>query len=172
MRKIPILLAALALALAGCGDSGDGDGGSDESANQTAAAPDCVATWNDKASPDQRAKASLSHRGDAGEPVLVGRYSGGPFTATGETFDASGSPTTAEVAVAKGDCAAVDLTSNDSEVNWAMAYAKPEEGGGPGWYFLPTDADHGLAKPPPPLDGRVETIIAGFGEEARLSPKP
>ena len=169
-RWIAATLAALVLASCG-GDDGD-DGGGEQTAGPTAAAPDCVAQWNDRASADQRAKASLSHRGDAGEPVLVGRYTGEPFSATAEGFDAEASPTTADVAVAKGDCVAVDLTSNDTETNWVMVLAKRQDGAAAEWWFLPTAEDHPLADPPQPLEGRAETIITGFGEEAKLTPKP
>ena len=175
MRTLPTiaaLLAALALAACGGDDDDSGGGGGDKPAKQAAAGPDCVAMWNERASSDQRAKASLSHRGDAGEPVIVGRYSGEPFSGTGEGFDTEGSPTSADIAVAKGDCVAVDLTSNDTEVNWAMALAKTADGSGPDWYFVSTDAGHPLAKPPPPVDQPTDTIITGFGEDAKLTPKP
>ena len=167
---IAVVLAALALAA--CGGSDDEDGGGEQPGGSAAkAAPDCVAMWNDRASADQRAKASLSHRGDAGEPVLVGRYAGEPFSASGDGFDAQGSTTSKEVAVANGDCVAVDLTSNDTETNWVMALAKGQDGSAAEWWFLPTDGDHPLADPPQPIDAQAQTIITGFGEEAKLVPK-
>lgn len=172
MRSPWVAVALAGLVLASCGGDDDGDGGGEQTGGQATAAPDCVAQWNDRASADQRAKASLSHRGDAGEPVLVGRYSGEPFTATAEGFDAEGSSTTAEVAVAKGDCVAVDLTSNDTETNWVMVLAKRQNGAAAEWWFLPPDEKHPLTDPPQPLEGRAETIITGLGEEAKLAPKP
>jgi hypothetical protein len=176
MRPISILASALAaIALAACGgsdDEGGGGGGGEKPAQQAQAGPDCVAMWNDRASADQRAKASLSHRGDAGEPVIVGRYSGEQFTSTGDGFDEGGSTMSTEIAVSKGDCVAVDLTGNDTEVNWAMVLAKRADGSGSDWYFLSSEKAHPLADPPPAVDGRVDTIINGFGDEAKLTPKP
>ena len=171
MRAAATALAALTLAA--CGGSDDGGGGDPSAPKQQASGTaDCVSAWNDRASADQRAKASLSHRGDAGEPVIVGRYDGEPFSATGEGFDASGSPTTADIAVEKGDCVAVDLTSSDSEVNWAMALADKADGSGRDWYFVSADPSNPLAEAPPPVAERADTTITGFGEEAKLSPQP
>ena len=168
MRWLVTVVATLALA--GCGGSDDESTTTTAPAQQSAGS-DCVASWN-RAPADQRAKASLSHRGDAGEPVIVGRYSGEQFTAVGDGFDAEGSTTSTEIAVDKGDCVAVDLTSNDTEVNWVMASADPIDGSASAWYFLSTDAAHPLAKPPPPVTDRTDTTITGFGEQAKLTPNP
>jgi hypothetical protein len=170
MRWLAIPVAALALA--GCGGSDDEGGGDTTAPVRQSAGSDCVTAWNERASADQRAKASLSHRGDAGEPVIVGRYSGEQFTAVGEGFDAQGSTTSSEIAVDKGDCVAMDLTGGDSEVNWVMALAGRLDGSGSDWYFLSTDAAHPLAVPPPLVNERTDTTITGLGEAAKLVPQP
>jgi hypothetical protein len=157
------------LALTACGDS-DGDGGGGGKKSGAGGASACIERWNGETSPDLKAKASLSHRGDTGEAdVLVGRYTGKAFRATGDSFDASGGTTSTEVAVSPGDCAAVDLTSNDTQTNWVMVRARTEGGGKRGWYFLDETGEHPLAKPPPPLDQTAKTAITGLGEEAKLS---
>lgn len=166
-------LAALAL-IAGCGsddDNGNADGtgaaSGGETTEQQAAGGSgpCIDSWN-KASKDVRAQASLSHRGE-GADVQVGTYTGKPFDATGESYDASGSSTSADVAVAPGDCVAVDLTSGEKETNWVMAEVK---GDASGWYFLDETGSHPLAKVPQPLADPVKATIAGFGVDARLTP--
>jgi hypothetical protein len=169
MRRATGLATALLvlLALTGCGDS-DGDGGGDEKTAEAKGASRCIEVWN-QASLDLRAKASLSHRGDTGEAdVLIGPYKGKAFSATGESFDASGSTTSADVAVSPGDCVAVDLTSNDTETNWVMVLAKSESAGR-SWYFLDESGAHPLAKPPQPLDKPARAELVGFGEEVKLS---
>jgi hypothetical protein len=133
------------LALTACGDS-DGDGGGDKKTTGAKGASRCIELWN-QASPDLRAKASLSHRGDTGEAdVLIGLYKGKAFSATGESFDESGGTTSADVGVSPGDCVALDLTSNDTETNWVMVLAKSESAGR-SWYFLDESGAHLLAKP-------------------------
>jgi hypothetical protein len=156
------------LALAACGDS-DGDGGGDEKTAEAKGASRCIELWN-QASPDLRAKASLSHRGDTGEAdILIGPYKGKAFSATGESFDESGGTTSADVAVGPGDCVAVDLTSKDTETNWVMVLTKSEGGAGRSWIFLDESGEHPLAKPPQPLDKPARAELVGFGEEVKLS---
>lgn len=168
--RLATALAAL-LALSACGDSnGDGDGAADRARPEAAGASRCIELWNGQASPDLRAKASLSHRGDTGEAdVLVGTYTGEDFSATGESFDEAGGTTSADVSVSRGDCVALDLTANDSVTNWVMVLAKSGSDAGPSWYFLDETANHPLAKPPQPLARPARAGLVGFGEEAKLS---
>lgn len=163
-------LAAL-LALPACGDSnGDGDKAADGARPEATGASRCIDFWNGQASPDLRARASLSHRGDTGEAdVLVGTYTGEAFSATGESFDEAGGTTSADVSVSRGDCVALDLTANESETNWVMVLAKSGSDAGRSWYFLDETADHPLAKPPQPLARPAHAGLVGFGEEAKLS---
>lgn len=157
------------VALAGCGGDDSGSSSDDKDPKQAAkGGGSCVESWNG-ASPDVRAQASASHRGD-GPDVVIGTYTGQGFKATGEFYDASGSSTSDEVAVAPGDCVAADLTgSNESETNWVMVAPKAS-GGGKAWYFLDETGDHPLAKPPQPLDGQQKAMLIGFGEEPKLQP--
>ena len=167
--KVTANLAALGAAavLAACGSS-------DDEKKDDAAAPSgggsgaCVDSWN-KASRDVRAQASLSHRGD-GPDVQVGTYTGKGFKETGEAYDASGSSTSADVAVAPGDCVAVDLTGGDKETNWVMVSVKGGAGTPPGWYFLDETGSHPLAKIPQPVGEPVKATIVGFGVDAKLQP--
>lgn len=175
MKNTTILsVLAASLALIGCGDDDSGStGDKPQQAQQQQQAQGggsaCVDSWN-AATPDVRAQASLSHRGDEPKDVYVGTYSGEPFSATGEFYDASGSSTSAEVSVAPGDCVAVDRTgSNDADTNWVMVAPKAN-GGGKTWYFLDETGDSPLAKSPQPLDGEATVAIMGFGEEAKLKP--
>jgi hypothetical protein len=172
MSRSTLLAAGLAAAaaLSACGgDSGNDDTGKRaQGGSASAAAPGCIDKWNAAPSKDVKARASLSHRGD-GADVKLGAYTGAPFTATGESFDASGSTSSADISVTKGDCVAVDLTSNDTETNWVMVLPKTA-GGGRDWYFLDATGDHPLAKPPQKLDGEQTAAIKGFGDEARLEP--
>jgi hypothetical protein len=166
-----------AATLGGCGDE-DSESNSDTNTTtgQQAAqggggggSSACVDSWN-AASKDVRAQASLSHRGDTPKDVYLGTYKGAKFTATGEFYDAAGSSTSAALAVAPGDCVAVDRTgSNDAETNWVMVAPK-SNGGGKSWYFLDETGDHPLAKSPQPLSGESKVTIAGLGDEAKLSP--
>jgi hypothetical protein len=172
-RKGMLSTALLALsALAGCGGSdsqSSGDKTSETRQQASSGSASCVESWN-AASKDVRAQGSLSHRGDDGVPdVLVGTYKGAAFKETGNYYDTSGSPTTADVSVAPGDCAAVDLTSSDTETNWVMVAPKAS-GGGKAWYFLDATGTHPLAKPPQPLDGQKAVNIKGFGVDAKLTP--
>jgi major membrane immunogen (membrane-anchored lipoprotein) len=168
-RASGIAIALLVLlALTACGDS-DGDGGGDEKTTGAKGASRCIELWN-QASPDLRAKASLSHRGDTGEAdVLIGLYKGKAFSATGESFDESGGTASADVAVSPGDCVALDLTSNDTETNWVMVLAMSGGGAGSRWYFLDESGAHPLAKPPQPLDKPARAELVGFGEQVKLS---
>jgi major membrane immunogen (membrane-anchored lipoprotein) len=167
------LATALAglLALSACGDSNDdGDGAADSGRPEATGAGRCIELWNGEASPDLRAKASLSHRGDTGEAdILVGTYTGEEFSATGQSFDEAGGTTSADVSVSRGDCVALDLTADDSETNWVMVLAKSGSEAGRSWYFLDETANHPLAKPPQPLDRPARAGLVGFGEEAKLS---
>ena len=168
---LSIALAGL-VALAGCGgsDSKSGDSKSSEPKQQAAAgSASCLESWN-AASKDVRAQASLSHRGDAPKDVYVGTFAGAAFKETGDAYDASGSPTSADVSVAPGDCVAVDRTgTGDADTNWVMVAPKAS-GGGKAWYFLDEAGSHPLAKSPQPLDGEKMVRIMGFGEEAKLLP--
>ena len=170
--RLPFLASALtAMALLGaCGsdenESGDNtNAGGDTSTQAGTGSGACIDAFN-KASKDVRAQASLSHRGE-GADIQVGTYSGKPFTATGETYDASGSSTSADVKVATGDCVAVDLTSGEKETNWVVVEVK---GASPGWYFLDETGSHPLAKVPQPISEPVKATIAGFGVDAKLTP--
>jgi hypothetical protein len=172
-RMLSIVVAVGLTALAGCGgsDSGTSDGGgaSDKPMQQASSAEACVGSWN-AASKDVRAQASLSHRGDTPKDVYVGTYEGAAFKETGSAYDASGSPATADVSVAPGDCVAVDRTgSGDADTNWVMVAPKAT-GGGKSWYFLDETGSHPLAESPQPLDGELKANIQGFGEEAKLTP--
>jgi hypothetical protein len=164
-------LTAVAL-LGGCGSDysdGETEGGGGAEAEGAGGSGRCVDSWNG-ASRDVRAQASLTHRGE-GADVQVGTYTGRAFTATGETYDASGSSTSAEVAVAPGACVAVDLTgSGERETNWVMVHVRGATGTQPGWYFLDESGRHPLAKTPQPLGETVRAAIVGFGSEARLEP--
>jgi hypothetical protein len=175
--KTTSLLALVAAgALFGCG--GDDDSSSNSKTNTTTGQQSaqggggssaCVDSWN-AASKDVRAQASLSHRGDEPKDVYVGTYKGAKFTATGNSYDASGSPSSTDVTVSPGDCVAVDRTgSNDAETNWVMVAPKAS-GGGKSWYFLDETGDSPLAKSPQPLDGQTTVAIQGFGEDAKLVP--
>jgi hypothetical protein len=172
MNRSLFLVAALfgAGLIAGCGDDGDDKTASAPTSTAKKAPPvattDCFAAWNERASKDVKARASLSHRGDGEPDVHVGAYAGEPFTAEGETFDASGSTDSADVSVAAGDCVAVDLTgSDDAETNWVMVL------NGKQWYFLDETGSHPLAKAPQKLDGEQVVAIKGFGEDdVRLEP--
>jgi hypothetical protein len=171
-RKDMLSIAVVGLALAGCGgsddDTSDGGGTSDKPNQQASGAEACIGSWN-AASKDVRAQASLSHRGDEPKDVYVGTYQGAAFKETGSAYDASGSPATADVSVAAGDCVAVDRTgSNDADTNWVMV--APKAGGGKSWYFLDEAGSHPLAKSPQPLDGELKANIQGFGVEAKLTP--
>ena len=169
MRTRTTWVAALAaLTLSACGGSDDaGDGGDD--GQQAVGSGRCVDAWNG-ASDDVRAQASLSHRGE-GADVQVGTYSGKAFTSSGESYDASGSSADADVAVAPGDCVAVDRTgSGESETNWVMVEVKGGAGTPPGWYFLDETGSHPLAKAPQPIGEPVRAQIAGFGADAKLVP--
>lgn len=176
MKNTLLILLIASAALVGCG--GDDDSNSDtgtSTANQSAQSGSsgggsvCVDSWN-AASKDVRAQASLSHRGDEPKDVYVGTYKGEVFTATGNSYDAGGSPSSADVSVAPGDCVAVDRTgSNDADTNWVMVAPKAS-GGGKAWYFLDETGDSPLAKSPQPLDGQTTVAIQGFGEEAKLVP--
>ena len=164
---------AASLALFGCGDDDSGaTGDKPQQAQQQQAqggGSACVDSWN-AATPDVRAQASLSHRGDEPKDVYIGTYSGEPFSATGDAFDACGSSSSADVSVAPGDCVAVDRTgSDDADTNWVMVAPKAN-GGGKSWYFLDETGDSPLAKSPQPLDGEATVAIMGFGEEAKLKP--
>lgn len=170
MRPLTLAVAlalALATAVPGCG--GSDDDGSGSGGERASGAERCVEEWNGRAPGDQRAKASLQHRGEGTEPdVVVGPFAGTDFTASGDTFDETGSPTSVEVSVRRGDCVAVDLTgAGDSETNWVMVLARPE-GGAPAWYFLDQTGDHPLAKVPQPLESPARVRITGIGREARL----
>ena len=162
-------LAAVAL-LSACGGSDDGDanGNGDANGGGGAAKVDCIDSFN-KASRDIRAQASLSHRGE-GADIQVGTYTGAPFKETGEFYDSSGSSSTAEVSVMRGDCVAVDLTGGDSETNWVAVSVKGGGGTQPGWYFLDETGKHPLAKVPQPVGEPVRARIVGFGVEAKLQP--
>jgi hypothetical protein len=169
---VPTALLA-ALLLSGCGgdDDGGGGGGDTPPPQQQAARGGgaCLDSWN-AATPDVRAQASLSHRGDEPKDVYLGTYTGEPFTATGEFYDSSGSTDSADVSVAPGDCVAVDRTgSNDADTNWVMVAPKAN-GGGKSWYFLDETGDSPLTRSPQPLDGEQVVAIIGFGEEAKLQP--
>ena len=168
-----VIVALTALtALAGCGGSdskSSGDKTSEPEQQAAAGSASCLESWN-AASKDVRAQASLSHRGDEPKDVYVGTYSGAAFKETGSFYDASGSPTTADVSVAPGDCVAVDRTgSGDADTNWVMVAPKAT-GGGKSWYFLDESGSHPLAKSPQPLDGQKTVRIQGLGEEAKLLP--
>lgn len=169
MRNTTLLALVAVVFLYGCG--GDDDSKSTDKPQQTgqASRSGCLDSWN-AASKDVRAQASLSHRGDEPKDVYLGTYNGAKFTATGESYDASGSSTSADVSISPGDCVAVDRTgSNDAETNWVMVASKAG-GGGKSWYFLDETDDHPLAKSPQPLEGEAKVTIAGFGEEAKLAP--
>jgi len=168
-------LVGASLALFGCGDddsnsnSDSGNTGEKPQQQQAQGGAACLDSWN-AATPDVRAQASLSHRGDEPKDVYLGTYSGEPFTATGEAYDASGSSTSADVSVAPGDCVAVDRTgSNDADTNWVMVAPKAN-GGGKAWYFVDETGESPLAKSPQPLEGEATVAITGFGEEAKFSP--
>ena len=175
--KTTFAIALLAsAALFGCGDD-DSDSESKSETNTTTGQQSaqgggssaCVESWN-AASKDVRAQASLSHRGDEPKDVFVGTYKGEAFTATGNSYDAGGSPSSTDVSVAPGDCVAVDRTgSNDADTNWVMVAPKAS-GGGKAWYFLDETGDSPLAKSPQPLEGETTVTIQGFGEEAKLVP--
>lgn len=169
---VPIALLA-ALFAAGCGgdDDDDGGGGTQSQPQQQPAAQGaaaCLASWN-AANADQRIKASLTHRGDEPKDIYLGTYAGEPFTATGDYFDASGSTASEDISVARGDCVAVDRTSNEEETNWVMVAPKAN-GGGKAWYFVDETGDSPLAKSPQPLDGEQVVRIMGIGEDAKLLP--
>jgi hypothetical protein len=169
---IPLIASA---AMLGCGDddsdsmSGTSTSTGRQSAQSGGGSSACVGSWN-AATKDVRAQASLSHRGDEPKDVYVGTYKGKAFTATGDSYDAGGSPTSTDVSVAPGDCVAVDRTgSNDADTNWVMVAPKAT-GGGKSWYFLDEAGDSPLAKSPQPLDGQTTVAIQGFGEDAKLVP--
>ena len=169
---VPIALLS-ALLLSACGGDDDSGSGGDkppqpqEQPAQGASA--CLDSWN-AATPDVRAQASLSHRGDEPKDVYVGTYSGEAFSATGDFYDASGSTDSTDISVAPGDCVAVDRTgSNEEETNWVMVAPKAD-GGGKSWYFVDESGDSPLAKSPQPLEGEQVVGIVGFGEEAKLQP--
>jgi hypothetical protein len=166
---VPLLAVTV---LAGCGgsdSSSSGDKTSDSRQQAANGSARCIESWN-AASKDVRAQASLSHRGDEPKDVYIGTYAGKAFKESGDAYDASGSPTSAEVSVAPGDCAAVDRTgTSDAETNWVMVAPKAS-GGGKSWYFLDETGSHPLAKSPQPLDGQATVRIMGFGEEAKLVP--
>ena len=168
---IPIALAA-ALLLSGCGGDDD-EGGSEQPPQAQQQQPAqgtsvCLESWN-AANPDQRIKASLTHRGDEPKDIYLGTYAGEPFTATGDYFDASGSTASEDISVARGDCVAVDRTSNEEETNWVMVAPKAN-GGGKAWYFVDETGDSPLAKSPQPLDDEQTVRIMGIGEDAKLLP--
>jgi hypothetical protein len=167
---LSIALVAL-LALAGCGgsDSKSPDKTSEPKQQAATGAEACIAAWN-AGSEHERAQASLSHRGDEPKDVYVGTYKGAAFTETGNGYDESGSPETAEISVSPADCVAVDRTGTaDADTNWVMVAPKAN-GGGKSWYFLDETGSHPLAESPQPLDGEVKAGIAGFGVDAKLSP--
>ena len=171
---VPIALLS-ALLLSACGDDDSGSSpssgpGADKPQQQAAqGATACLESWN-AATPDVRAQASLSHRGDEPKDVYLGTYSGEPFSATGDFYDASGSTDSADISVAPGDCVAVDRTgSNDEETNWVMVAPKAN-GGGRSWYFVDEAGDSPLAKSPQPLEGEQVVRIMGLGEDAKLQP--
>jgi hypothetical protein len=170
VKNTTFIVLAVTAALVGCGGDDDSDSNTGNQQQQSAQGGSaCLDSWN-AASKDVRAQASLSHRGDEPKDVYLGTYAGEPFTATAEAYDASGSSTSADISVAKGDCVAVDRTgSGDAETNWVMVAPKAN-GGGKSWYFLDETGDSPLAKSPQPLDGETTVAIAGFGEEAQLSP--
>jgi hypothetical protein len=183
MNRVWRVKKTLALALVGsatlfgCGGGDDSTSNTNTKAGGQAAQPDgggggasaCLDTWN-AASKDVRAQASLSHRGDTPKDVYVGTYKGQAFTDTGSSYDASGSPSSADISVAPGDCVAVDRTgSNDADTNWVMVAPKAN-GGGKNWYFLDETGSHPLAKSPQPLDGQTTVAITGLGEDAKLNP--
>ena len=174
MKRTLTLALVGSAALFGCGGDDDSDSKSSTSSGQQSAqngggSSACVDSWN-AASKDVRAQASLSHRGDEAKDVYIGTYKGAKFTDTGGSYDAGGSPTSADITVAPGDCVAVDRTgSNDAETNWVMVAPKAN-GGGKAWYFLDETGDSPLAKSPQPLDGQATVAIMGFGEEAKLNP--
>ena len=136
MNRLSLISQALlaGLLLYGCGgdDESSSSSGGDKPQQQQQAAQGggaCLDSWN-AATPDVRAQASLSHRGDEPKDVYLGTYTGEPFTATGEFYDSSGSSDSADVSVAPGDCVAVDRTgSNDADTNWVMV-APTANGGG------------------------------------------
>jgi hypothetical protein len=168
--KYTTAIALLAAAsLYGCGGDDDSTTEKPKASAGASGGSACLTSWN-AASKDVRAQASLSHRGDTPKDVYLGTYKGAAFSATGDSYDASGSPTSADVKVAPGDCVAVDRTgSNDADTNWVMVAPKAN-GGGKSWVFLDETGTHPLAKSPQPLDGETKVTIAGFGEEAKLSP--
>ena len=172
-NSLAVALVASA-ALFGCGGDDDSDSKTNTSTGGQAAqngggSSACLDSWN-AATPDVRAQASLSHRGDEPKDVYLGTYKGEAFTATGEAYDASGSSTSADVSVAPGDCVAVDRTgTDDADTNWVMVAPK-QTGGGKAWYFLDETGDSPLAKSPQPLDGETTVAIRGFGEDAKLYP--
>jgi hypothetical protein len=173
-----LVALAASFALFGCGDddsgsttsTSTGSGGDTTQQQAPKGAAACVQSWN-AATKDVRAQASLSHRGDTAKDVYVGTYSGaGEFTATGESYDAGGSPTSTDITVAPGDCVAVDRTgSDDADTNWVMVAPKAN-GGGKSWYFLDETGDSPLAKSPQPLEGEATVAIMGLGEDAKLIP--
>lgn len=161
------MLAAL-IAVAGCGSGDDDDGGGKGKSAKGAGA--CVERWNNEATKDVKAQASLSHRGDTGvADIRVGTYTGKAFSSTGSYYDDTGSSSSAEVSVTPGDCVALDLTSNDSETNWVMVLSKAEGEARPAWYFLDATGTHPLAKPPQKLGEQQTVGIVGLGMEAKLS---
>ena len=175
MKTTSAIALLASAALSGCGDDdSDSKSGTNTKTGQQPAqsgggSSACVESWN-AASKDVRAQASLSHRGDEPKDVYVGTYKGEAFTATGNSYDAGGSPSSTDVSVAPGDCVAVDRTgSNDADTNWVMVAPKAT-GGGKAWYFLDETGDSPLAKSPQPLDGQTTVAIQGFGEEAKLLP--
>lgn len=169
MKRTILVALAASIAVIGCGDD-DSDSGGGKPQQQTAqGASACLDSWN-AANKDVRIKASLTHRGDEPKDIYLGTYAGTKFTATGGAFDATGSPSSADISVAPGDCVAVDRTStNDTETNWVMVAPKAN-GGGKSWYFLDETGDHPLAKSPQPLDGQTTVGIIGIGEDAKLVP--